>query len=638
MRKILLTIAIAVLSTITAFGQFFTEDFNDFTWGDYTWEDDGSGGWTGDGAAKDWTFQEGFIIATSYGGNQIKHWGVGGSEGDPIFAGGSGAEAKLDGHLGTDWPTDYERTARFISPTINTTGMTDVSVSFTHSVERYDTYEDVFTIGVATTSDGGSSWTTIWSQDIPPYEGFDQKSETFTIDNFDVGSANFQICFFMDGNPYPIQHWSFDDIEMFVLPDTDILVQEIENKPQYTQGESFDPSVRIINLGVLPTVNFDLQYKITQYGSGTVVYDETQSVTLNKGDVSSVTLPAHSFSASGQVYTTEVTATVTGDANPSDNFATKEMNTWTQGRQYVLVESSTYLTCGSCPYAASALKHIHEEGILPMAAIEHHTSSDPSPQNYTNSYAQGRLVYLSTTGAPQTYFDGTNMISGGCGGDCITPYEDGINNAMTLKSPIRIGIESSEIASSGVFDAIVTVTKLETVSKDNLRLAFVLTESHIDEIWGSPQQTTLETVNRRMYPDENGQVIDLENSSSIIKNFSIDATAYAKENCDLIAFVYDYETKEVYQTQMVHLGETATNLNKLSSNSFTVYPNPSKGIINVKLPVGNNEKFQIKSLVGQTLLEGYINNGNNTIDISSLSNGNYLLIVNNTVKKILLIK
>ena len=197
------------------------------------------------------------------------------------------------------------------------------------------------------------------------------------------------------------------------------------------------------------------------------------------------------------------------------------------------------------------------------------------------------------------------MISGGCGGDCIALYEAGINNAMIVKSPIIIGIESSEIASSGVFDAIVTINKLETVSKDNLRLAFVLTESHIDEPWGTPELPTLETINRRMYPDENGQVIDLENNSSIVKNFSIDATAYAKENCDLIAFVYDYETKEVYQTQMVNLGETATNINELNSSSLTVYPNPSKGIINLKLPVGNNEKFQIKSLVGQTLMEGY---------------------------------
>ena len=137
---------------------------------------------------------------------------------------------------------------------------------------------------------------------------------------------------------------------------------------------------------------------------------------------------------------------VTGDANPSNNFVVKELNTWSQERQQSLVESSTYLTCGSCSYAAMALSQIHEEGVLPMADIEHHTSS--SPPEYTNIYAQGRLVYLSSTGAPQTYFDGINMISGGCGGNCYEYYTAAIINTMTVKSPILINIESSEIVIS----------------------------------------------------------------------------------------------------------------------------------------------------------------------------------------------
>ena len=280
------------------------------------------------------------------------------------------------------------------------------------------------------------------------------------------------------------------------------------------------------------------------------------------------------------------------------------------------------------------MAQIYDDNILLAAIVEHHTSS--SSAEYTNSYAQGRLAYLSSTGAPQTYFDGINMISGGCGGDCVSPYEASISSAATVKSPIRIGIESTEQGNTGIFDAIVTINKLETVSKDNLRLGLVLTESNIDEPWGSPEQPSLEFVDRRMYPDENGQVIDLENNSSIVKNFSIDVTAYAKENCDLIAFVYDNETKEVYQTQMVNLGQTATFVKETSSNNnLIVYPNPSKGIINIKSVIEDSEKFQIKSLDGRTLMKGYISN---TIDISALRNGCYLFIVNNTVKKITLIK
>ncbi len=572
MRKTGLTLIIAVLTVVTAFGQVFTEDFNDFTWGDFSWETStGTPQWTGDGQAQDWTLQEGFINATSYGGKQIKHWAVGGSEGDPTFAGGSGAEAKLDGHLGTDYSTVYERPARFISPIINTTGMTDLFVSFIHTVERYnDAYDGTFTIGLASTSDGGDTWNEIWSEDIQVNDGFEHKKETFTITSSDVGSASFQICFFMTGDPFPVKEWAFDDVEISELPDTDVLVQSIYNKTQHVVGVNFDPAAKFLNLGTKPSVTFDAVYKITEYGTATVVYNKTQSITLDKNENKTIYFPSHSFSSNGKIYIAEVTATVTGDDNPSNNIATKELNTWSKERQQVLVESSTYLTCGSCPYAAMALNQIHEEGILQIAAIEHHTSS--SPAEYTNSYAQGRLKYLSSTGAPQTYFDGKNMISGGCGsGGCYGPYVAAINKAMTVKSPIQIDIISSKTNASGVFDVAVTVDKLEDVSKDNLVLTLVLTESHIDEPWGTPLLPTLETVNRRMYPDESGQVIDLMNNSSIVKNFSVDATAYPKENCALIAFVFDYETKVVYQAQIVPLKEETDIIVKINPANNSEY-------------------------------------------------------------------
>ena len=273
-----------------------------------------------------------------------------------------------------------------------------------------------------------------------------------------------------------------------------------------------------------------------------------------------------------------------------------------------------------------------------MAAIEHHTSS--SPAEYTNSYAQGRLVYLSVTGAPMTFFDGQNVVAGGCGGDCKTPYEEGINKAMTFKSPLSIAIESSESTVLGIYDVTVTLDKRENINSDALRVALVLTESHIDEPWGSPQQPTLESVNRRIYPDENGKIVDLKNINLINETFSVDATNYNTTNCDLIAYVYDFNTKVVYQTQMVDLGESVgVSVKEIKTQDILIYPNPTNGVLKIDLSnADNNSKFQIKNIVGITRLEGNISNGSNTIDISSLPNGNYLFVINNTVKKITLIK
>ena len=337
MKKILLSLLIAVLGTVTAFGQFWTEDFNTLTWGDFQ-----DGDTLVPGSSGDWGIQEGYTNGTI----GTSHLWVMGDETDPydnLFAGGSGQEVKFDGHSAPQ-PVVFDRTARFISPKINTVGKTDLSISFKHAIDRYDdSYPNVFTVGLATSSDGAKTWSTIWSKEIMQYDGFEPKSETFLISNSDVGSADFQICFFMDGIPYPIKHWAFDDIKIFELPNTDIIVQEIENKTQHVKGENFVPAVKITNGGILASVTFDTQYKLTEYG-GTVVYNETKSVTLNKGDVSTITFPTYAFTETGKVYAAEVTATVTGDANTADNYSIKDMNTWSQERHKVLVESSTYLT------------------------------------------------------------------------------------------------------------------------------------------------------------------------------------------------------------------------------------------------------------------------------------------------------
>ncbi len=239
-------------------------------------------------------------------------------------------------------------------------------------------------------------------------------------------------------------------------------------------------------------------------------------------------------------------------------------------------------------------------------------------------------------GSPTTFFDGGNVMSGGCGGDCLPPYTDNANAALAIKSPILINIESiQEQNNPGIFYVAVDVDKYETVTNNNLRLALVLTESNIDYPWGG--RPTLEFLDRRIYPDENGYIIDLKNNSSVHKTYSVDATNYAKENCHLIAFVFDYDTRKVYQTQEVVLDNGITSVNKNKLDNFNIYPNPSKDIININIS-NNNETYTIKNLLGVTVLEGELTEGNNTVDVSSLNNGNYIIIVNNYIKKITILK
>ena len=55
----------------------------------------------------------------------------------------------------------FNGTSRFVSPVIDLTGLNSVYVSFKHYL---DNYSGSHTLAIATTSDGGTTWNEVWSQ------------------------------------------------------------------------------------------------------------------------------------------------------------------------------------------------------------------------------------------------------------------------------------------------------------------------------------------------------------------------------------------------------------------------------------------------------------------------------------------
>jgi hypothetical protein len=75
-------------------------------------------------------------------------------------------------------------------------------------------------------------------------------------------------------------------------------------------------------------------------------------------------------------------------------------------------------------------------------------------------------------------------------------------------------------------------------------------------------------------------------------------------------------------------GMTGTSgLNSLNTFEINVYPNPTSTEINIK--IDNESTFDISSLVGKKVNEGFLNIGLNKLDVSNLSNGNYIFKIEN---------
>jgi len=99
----------------------------------------------------------------------------------------------------------YQGTARLVTPVFNTTNY-ELTLEFKYYINHYCT---PYTLGVATTSDGGVTWNDVWS--VNP-SSTNQEFVNVPIETLDVGSPNFQLCFYFDGDPGNINSWDFDDI------------------------------------------------------------------------------------------------------------------------------------------------------------------------------------------------------------------------------------------------------------------------------------------------------------------------------------------------------------------------------------------------------------------------------------------
>ncbi len=92
-----------------------------------------------------------------------------------------------------------------------------------------------------------------------------------------------------------------------------------------------------------------------------------------------------------------------------------------------------------------------------------------------------------------------------------------------------------------------------------------------------------------------------------------------------LVFKYgDKDCDEVYEQLHLSLSEATTN-------SFSLYPNPTDGQLSITAASGG--EYRITNLMGQTLLQGRLNSGSTSIDVSGLGKGMYFMTIEGRSKK-----
>lgn len=147
-------------------------------------------------------------------------------------------------------------TTRLISPMIDLTGLTSVTLSFRH---MYDWYSNPAPkVGVATRSHNGT-WNTVWEKS--PTGNISAEKIDVTITNADVGQTEFQFCFYLNGNMYNLDYWFLDNVLLFNPLNLDAGLISLGATPTYF-ADPAQVKGTLMNLGTTPITGVELYYTI----------------------------------------------------------------------------------------------------------------------------------------------------------------------------------------------------------------------------------------------------------------------------------------------------------------------------------------------------------------------------------------
>ncbi len=527
-------------------------------------------------------------------------------------------EALVEAQL--HWQPQFNGVSRLISPTVDLTGVTNLSVEFRHMLDFYNGNTEK--IGLATRS-GGGTWNTVWETtctNIPA------EHRIITIDNGDVGASDFQFCLYFQGNSYNINDWYIDDIRLFTPYDHDILTDEILGDTYFNPNDNYTPQASIYNAG-LNTETFNVVCTAID-GSGTQVYVDTVSVNnLAAGEYQTVDFSTFQLTSANDIYNIKAQTLLNDDMDTTNDAKHKNIYTYTHDRDMVLVEIGTGTGCPYCPGAAMGADDLIENG-KPVAVLEYHSynSSDP----FNNDASLARAAYYGITGFPTAIFDGVNSYVGGSNNQSLySTYLPFVEAREAIK--VGVGIMFTTVATDDGYQVTVTLTKYGPIVGDNFVLQFAVSESNIAYNWQG--QTKLDYVERLMLPDANGTPVDLQNNTTITKNYNVQVdSSWNFNELEVVAFVQNLETKEILNGHKELLMYVNIPENKINS-SLGVYPNPvventtlnfimdKRGKVNINLY--NLEGKMVSTVCNNTFAKGQ--NSFTWSPIKGLHNGLYFL-------------
>ncbi len=459
-------------------------------------------------------------------------------------------------------------TTRFISPVVNLSGVTNLSLSFKHFVDHFGAG---YSIGVATRSNSGP-WNTVWS--VSPSSDFSE-NRIITISNADVGSSTFQFCLFLSGNAYQIDFWFIDDIILYTPFSNDLSLSSIDVNKYITAGNT-DVKATVKNLGLNNISSFTLNYKVND---GTTISENVSGLNLTANSSYSYTFSQKWLANTGN-YSLNIWATnINGssdDDDASNNSLTKPIMVASNSVPNMpFFESFTSSTCGPCyTFNTNTFTPFLNTNAGQYAIIKYQMNWPGTGDPYYTAEGGTRRTYYGVSAVPSLFTGGNTTATSG------TALNAAFNAEKSKPSFFTISPKAYILGTT--VHATIDITPYITIN--NLKVHAAVIERETRNNVATNGETSFKYVMMKMLPNASGTTVNFTDGVTHNLSFTQNLTGTKVEEYHdlmLVVFIQNDENKEIMQSIMINspLSYTVT---------FNVKDQASNPIENAIISMGDN--------------------------------------------------
>ena len=444
-------------------------------------------------------------------------------------AGGAANEMHLT------WSPQFNGLSRLVSPAVDLTGINSLVFSFKHALDNY-TGNNI--IGIATTSDGGTTWNEAWSQGYGASNSWTVSQEISTPD---MGQANVQFCIFFNGNSYNINDWYFDDIMVFTLENLDLAITS-PTLPDFIGSGETAFGINVFNFGATTVTSVEATYEV----EGMEPITETFEVEIPSLGSETLIFPTTTLLSPGTYNVAYSINLVNGqeddvlDNNTAEKAVFAAIGT---AERIPMIEHFSSSTCGPCVSVNTAMLNFCNNNPGRFTYTKYQMNWPGNGDPYYTAEGGTRRDYYGVNAVPQCFLDGEDQ---GYAAVQQTVFD------QHAERTAFVDIRGSFVVEGNTIN--IKADVIPFIDAD-ARVFVSVNEKETHNNVGGNGETSFHHVFMKMLPDAQGTTVNLVTCEPQHFEFTQDMSGtHVEEMSDLEVsiWVQNYDSKEMFNSRFAY--------------------------------------------------------------------------------------